>query len=302
MTERTEHTIRFADGGTLRLGPLTRVMGVINVTPDSFSDGGLHADSGAALEAAAAMVEAGADIIDVGGESSRPGADPVPAEDEAARILPVIGGIKKSLDVRVSVDTMKAEVARRALDAGADMINDITALRDPAMLPLAVEREAPVVLMHMRGTPGTMQRDTSYDDLIAAVTGFLADYTESAVAAGLSDDKIIIDPGIGFGKSAEGNLAILERLHELERVGKPILIGASRKSFIGAVLDLPVEDRLEGSLAVAAYASAAGAHIIRAHDVGATVRVTRMIDAIRGAGENDQQCSSDCPPHFTCKT
>jgi dihydropteroate synthase len=278
-----------------------RIMGVINVTPDSFSDGGRHAETAIALEAAAKMVEAGADIIDVGGESSRPGAAAVPAEEEAGRILPVIRGIKKDLEVRVSVDTVKGEVARRALDAGADMINDITALRDPAMLPVAVESGAPVVLMHMRGTPRTMQQDTHYDDVVAAVAGFLADYAESAVAAGLSDDKIIIDPGIGFGKSAEGNLAILERLHALDSVGKPILIGASRKSFIGAVLDLPVEERLEGSLAVAAYASAAGAHIIRAHDVGATVRVTRMIDAIRGAGENDQQCSSDCPPHFTCR-
>jgi dihydropteroate synthase len=302
MTERIEYTIPYADGGTLQLGRLTRVMGVINVTPDSFSDGGLNADVATAMETATKMVEQGADIIDVGGESSRPGAPAVPADEEAGRILPVIGGIKKSLDVRVSVDTMKAEVARRALDAGADMINDVTALRDPEMLPLAVESGAPVILMHMRGTPRTMQEETHYDDLLGVVTGFLADSVESAVAAGLSDDKIIIDPGIGFGKSVEGNLAILERLHALKSVGKPILIGASRKSFIGAVLDLPVEDRLEGSLAVAAYASAAGAHIIRAHDVGATVRVTRMIDAIRGAGENDQQCSSDCPPHFTCRT
>jgi dihydropteroate synthase len=302
MVERTEHTIRFADGGSLQLGRLTRVMGVINVTPDSFSDGGRHADAGSALEAAAKMVESGADIIDVGGESSRPGASAITAEEEARRVLPVIDGIKKRLDVRISVDTTKAAVARRALEAGADMINDITALRDPAMLPLAVESGAPVVLMHMRGTPRTMQLDTHYDDLLASVSGFLRDCSESAVAAGLSDDKIIIDPGIGFGKSAEGNLAILERLHVLNRVGKPILIGASRKSFIGAVLDLPVEDRLEGSLAVAAYASAAGAHIIRAHDVGATVRVTRMIDAIRGARENDQPCSSDCPPPFICRT
>jgi dihydropteroate synthase len=281
MEPRPDYTIQYADGGTLELGGKTAVMGVINVTPDSFSDGGRHADSEVAIEAAAAMAGSGADIIDVGGESTRPGAAEVSATEEAARILPVIEGIKSRVGVRISVDTMKAEVARRALDAGADMINDVSGLRDPGMLPLLVDGNVPVILMHMRGSPRTMQQATNYDDLLGELAAFLRQRAESAVAAGLSDDKIIIDPGVGFGKSVEGNLLILERLEVLQKVGKPILIGASRKSFIGAVLDRPVEERLEGSLAVAAWASASGAHIIRAHDVDATVRVVRMIDAIR---------------------
>lgn len=283
MEERPPLTLRFADGGVLELGPRTCVMGVINVTPDSFSDGGLHAEPRAALESAAAMAQAGAEILDIGGESTRPGAGPIGAAQEADRVLPVIEGIRRTLTVRISVDTTKAEVARQALEAGADLVNDVTALSDPAMLPLLVERRAPVVLMHMRGTPRTMQHDTRYDDLLHEVSEFLRLRTESAVAAGLPGDKIMVDPGIGFGKSVEGNLAILRRLPELARLGKPILIGASRKSFIGAVLDRPVQDRLEGGLAVAAFASAQGAHVIRAHDVGATVRAVRMIDAIRGA-------------------
>jgi dihydropteroate synthase len=281
MEPRPAYTIRYADGATLELSDRTRVMGVLNITPDSFSDGGRHAETEAALLAAAGMNEAGVDIIDVGGESTRPGAPDITASEEAARVLPVIRGIKSRLGVRISVDTMKADVARQALDAGADMINDVSGLSDPAMLPLIVERGVPVVLMHMRGSPRTMQQETRYDDLLGELTVFLRDRAESAVAAGLPGDKIIVDPGIGFGKSVEGNLMILERLKLLEQVGKPILIGASRKSFIGAVLDRLVDDRLEGSLAVAAYASAAGAHIIRAHDVEATVRVVRMIDAIR---------------------
>lgn len=283
MEERAPFTLRFADGGALDLGPRTCVMGVINVTPDSFSDGGRHVEPRAALDAAAEMAEAGAGILDVGGESTRPGAGAVGAAEEADRVLPVIEGIRRHLALPVSVDTMKAEVARQALEAGAGLVNDVTALSDPGMLPLLVERGAPVVLMHMRGTPRTMQHDTRYGDLIGELAEFLRLRAETAVAAGLSSDKILIDPGIGFGKSVEGNLTILKRLPELARLGKPILVGASRKSFIGAVLDRPVRDRLEGGLAVAAFASAQGAHVIRAHDVDATVRVVRMIDAIRGA-------------------
>jgi dihydropteroate synthase len=283
MRERASFALRFADGGTLELGRRTCVMGVLNVTPDSFSDGGLHLEPRAALDSGAAMAKAGAEILDVGGESTRPGAQAVSAEEEADRVLPVIEGLRRDSAVRVCVDTMKAEVARQALDAGASLVNDVTALGDPAMLPLLVERGAPVVLMHMRGTPRTMQRHTAYGDLIGELREFLRLRVESAVAAGLSGDKIMVDPGIGFGKSVEGNLTILKRLPELARLGKPILIGASRKSFIGAVLDRPVQDRLEGGLAVAAFASAQGAHVIRAHDVDATVRVVRMIDAIRGA-------------------
>lgn len=281
MEERDDFAVRFADGGRLELGPRTGVMGVINVTPDSFSDGGNRFDLHSALQAAAMMAEAGADIIDVGGESTRPGATPVPEIEECRRILPVIDGIKKNLDVRISVDTMKAAVARRALDAGADMVNDVSAFGDPEMLELVVRRGAPVTVMHMRGSPQTMQEETRYADLIGTIAGFLRNCADTAVAAGLSDDKILVDPGIGFGKSTEGNLRILHRLPTLKRVGRPILIGASRKAFIGRVLDRPVDQRLEGSLAVAAFASAQGAHVIRTHDVAATVRVTRMMDAIR---------------------
>lgn len=256
-------------------------MGVLNVTPDSFSDGGRFLDLSAALDLASRMVEAGVDIIDVGGESTRPGAEAVSVAEEARRVVPVIESIKRDLGVRVSVDTMKAEVARQAVQAGADMINDVSGFRDPGMLPLARRSGTPVVAMHMRGTPRTMQRRTEYDDLVDTIAGFLEDCVGSAIAAGVSDDKILVDPGIGFGKSAAGSMRILKHLPDFRRVGRPILIGASRKSFIGQALDLPVDQRLEGSLAVAAYASAQGAHVVRTHDVAATVRVVRMIDAIR---------------------
>ena len=257
-------------------------MGVLNVTPDSFSDGGRHAEPARALEAAAALVEAGADIVDVGGESSRPGAEPVPAALEADRVLPVIEALRTLHPaLRLSIDTTKAAVARQALDAGADMVNDITALDDPELLRLVRERDVPVVLMHMRGDPRTMQRDTAYADVVAEVVDSLARRVEHARLGGVRNGKILVDPGIGFGKSAAGNLTILKELPQLGRVGRPVLIGASRKTFIGRTLDLPVGERLEGSLAVAAYASARGAHVIRAHDVRETVRVVRMIDAIR---------------------
>ena len=289
MEYRPDFTLRFPDGGTLELGPRTVVMGIVNLTPDSFSGDGLQQGSGsgkaaldAALERAESMVRCGAEIVDIGGESTRPGADEVDPDEEQGRIVPVIEGLKGRIDVRISVDTRRAQVARAALDAGADMINDVSALRDPGMLPLLAERQTPVVLMHMRGEPSTMQQQTSYGNLPETLRGYLDDRVKSAIAGGLSGDKILVDPGIGFGKSAEGNLTILRRLPELREVGRPILIGASRKSFIGEILGLPVGQRLEGSLAVAAYASAQGAHVIRVHDVEATVRAVRMIDALRG--------------------
>jgi dihydropteroate synthase len=282
MAPRAEHALRFADGGTLELGRRTRVMGILNLTPDSFSDGGKQVRLPDALAAAHAMVEVGVDLIDVGGESTRPGARPVDAQEEGARILPTIEALKKRHAVRVSVDTRKAEVARRALDAGADMVNDVSGLRDPAMLPLLCERRAPVVIMHMRGDPATMQHDTRYADLLGTLSGFLQDRVASAVAAGLAEDLILIDPGIGFGKSAQGNLTILRELPRLAALGRPLVIGASRKSFIGQALGgLAVDERLEGSLAVAAVAVVLGAHIVRAHDVPQTLRAVRMVDAIR---------------------
>ncbi len=275
--------LRFADDDTLELGRRTVVMGVLNVTPDSFSEEGRVRNVQESLDVARRMAEDGAELIDVGGESTRPGAFPVDEERETRRVVPVIEAIKRELHVRVSVDTSKANVARRAFEAGADLLNDVSALGDPAMLPLLVERRAPVVLMHMRGTPLDMQANTRYGDLLGSVLGFLQTRTNAAIAGGVREDRIVVDPGIGFGKSCEGNLAILNRIGDLAAVDKPILIGASRKTFIGKVLDLPVDDRLHGSLAVAALASAQGAHIIRAHDVAATVRVVRMIDAIRNS-------------------
>jgi dihydropteroate synthase len=274
--------LRFGDDRLLELGRRTVVMGILNVTPDSFSDGGRHCELPAALEAAGRMVHEGAELIDVGGESTRPGARPTDPAEEARRAVPVVEAIKRELDVRVSIDTRRAEVAERAFDAGADMLNDVSALADPGMAELVRRRGVPVVLMHMRGEPSTMQDDTAYGDVVRDVVEFLTAAVERARHAGIADDKIVVDPGIGFGKSAEGNLSLLRRLPALAEIG-PVLIGASRKRFIGAVLELPVEERLEGSLAVAAFAAAQGAHIIRAHDVAATVRAVRMIDAIRNA-------------------
>lgn len=258
----------------------TRVMGILNVTPDSFSDGASYASPGEAIDAAARMEAGGADFVDVGGESTRPGAAPVNAEDELRRILPVIRGIKKQLSVRISVDTMKAEVAAAAIAEGADLVNDVSALGDPAMTGVLREAHVPVIVMHMRGTPRTMQTDTDYADIVAHVTEFLRATVARAIEGGIPGDKILVDPGLGFGKSSAGSLRILRELSTLHGVGRPLVIGASRKSFIGTALDLPVNDRLEGSLAVAAYAAWNGACVIRAHDVRETKRVTRMIDAI----------------------
>jgi dihydropteroate synthase len=278
-TER--FVLPFADGGGLELGSVTRVMGVLNATPDSFSDGGRFPHVDAAVDAAARMVDEGADLVDVGGESTRPGAAAVDVEAEIHRVVPLIAAIRRRVGVRLSVDTRRAAVARRALEAGADLVNDVSGFADPGMLPLLAATRAPAIVMHMRGSPATMQIDTRYTDLVAEVVAYLAERLERAAAGGVPGDRIVIDPGIGFGKSAEGNLRILRELAALRRLGRPILVGASRKSFIGAVLGLPVTDRLEGSLAVAAVAAWQGAQMIRVHDVRATRRVVRMVDAIR---------------------
>ena len=283
LVPRTTFSIRFADGRAWTLGERTHVMGVVNATPDSFSDGGRLDGVDQAVEAARGMAEAGADVVDIGGESTRPGADPVSSGEEMRRVLPVVEAIKSAIDVRVSVDTVKASVASGAIAVGADMINDVSALSDPEMSSVVARAGVPVVLMHMRGTPRTMQRDTGYAELMTEITEFLREATEKAVAAGVADDKILVDPGIGFGKSPVGNLQILRELSTLRRVGRPLLVGASRKSFIGSVLDLPVTDRLEGSLAAAAVAAWQGVHVVRVHDVAETVRVVRMVDAIRNS-------------------
>lgn len=265
----------------------TYIMGVLNVTPDSFSDGGRFLDAGAAVKRAGRFLEEGVDIIDVGGESTRPGSEPVPLEEEKKRVLPVIERLSKETEALISIDTSKAEVARAALKAGAAMINDISGLRfDPGMAQAAAEAGVPLCLMHTRGKPREMQADTVYSDLMGEIIFYLEEGLAIAKKAGILHGKIIVDPGIGFGKTAEQNLAILARLRELKVLGCPVLVGPSRKSFIGKALDLPVDERLEGTAAAVALSIANGANIIRVHDVKEMARVAKMSDAIMG-GKKD---------------
>ncbi|HID95176.1 MAG TPA: dihydropteroate synthase [Candidatus Latescibacteria bacterium] len=266
----------------LDLSARSYIMGVLNVTPDSFYNGGRFLKLQEAIERAEQMVEEGVDIIDIGGESSRPGAEPLPLDQEVERVIPVIESLSHRLPVPISVDTYKAGVARRALDAGAGMVNDISALRfDPDMAKVVAEYDVPVVLMHMLGTPKTMQQNPSYVDPVGEIYGFLSERIEAAEAAHIRRSNIIIDPGIGFGKRMEDNLEILRRLREFGSLGCPLLIGPSRKSFIGKVLDLPVEERLEGTAAAVAIGIANGANILRVHDVREMVRVARIADAVK---------------------
>ena len=268
-------------GTSLTLGVHTHVMGILNVTPDSFSDGGCYLDVEQAVTHAELMVAEGATLIDIGGESSRPGASPVSINEELARILPVIRAIADAVDVLLSVDTYKAEVARCALEAGAHLINDITALRGDATMGAVVsEMEAGLILMHMKGTPRTMQHAPEYHDVISEICDSLQKSIETAESEGITPDRIIIDPGIGFGKTTEHNLEILKRLSEFRRLHKPLLIGTSRKSFIGNILNLPVTERVEGTTATVCWAIAHGADIVRVHDVKANVRAAQITDAL----------------------
>ena len=263
----------------LDLSQRTHLMGILNITPDSFSDGGNYQEPERALDRAWEMAEDGADIIDIGGESSRPGAQPVSTDDELDRVIPVIRTIAKKITVPISVDTVKAEVAEAALDAGAEIINDISALNfDSKMVEVAGRYRAPVVIMHMPGNPRTMQNNPDYSDLIGQIRQYLSE--SMVVAEDHGVEQIIIDPGIGFGKTTEHNLQILRELDKFLDLGRPLLVGASRKSFIGNVLDLPVDDRMEGSLAVAIWAAIKGAHILRVHEVKETRRSLGMIEAI----------------------
>jgi len=264
------------------IGKRTLVMGILNVTPDSFSDGGRFIDPKAAVEHALRMVNDGADIVDVGGESTRPGSDAVPAEEEMRRIIPVIRELARNNDVAVSVDTYKAEVAKAALDAGAAIVNDISGGSfDPLMPSLIADCGCPAILMHIKGTPKNMQLDPRYDDLLGEVFSFLRERVQAMVDAGADEKMLMIDPGIGFGKTVQHNLELLRRLRELKSLGRPIVIGTSRKSMIGKVLgDLPVEERLEGTAATVALAIANGADIVRVHDVKQMSRVARMTDAV----------------------
>lgn len=260
-----------------------RVMGILNVTPDSFSDGGRFFDVTAAVARARQMVEEGAAIIDVGGESTRPGAAAVGVEAELARVIPVIEALAAELPVPISVDTSKPEVMRAAVVAGAGLINDVCALGLPGALEAAAALQVPVCLMHMQGEPRTMQQAPHYDDVVAEVAAFLAQRVEDCIDAGIPRARILLDPGFGFGKTLPHNLSLLKHLPQLRALGLPLLVGMSRKSMIGNVLDAPLEDRLYGSLAVATLAAWLGAAIVRVHDVKATADALRMVAAVQAA-------------------
>jgi dihydropteroate synthase len=268
--------------GKLEFTRRTLIMGIVNVTPDSFFDGGRRFDPAKAIADGAAMAASGADIIDIGGESTRPGAQPVSEEEELARVLPVVQGLRREVKVPISIDTYKSNVARAALDHGADIVNDISALRfDAKMLALIAAEKVPVVLMHMEGTPGTMQQEPRYNAVVREVRDFLAMQLYEAMDAGVAPEAIIIDPGIGFGKTIDHNLQLLRGLPVLAALGRPLLVGVSRKAFIGKILNLPADERLEGSLAAAVVAALAGANILRVHDVAETTKAVRVADAIR---------------------
>lgn len=276
--------------GTLLLGQRTLVMGILNVTPDSFSDGGAYMDSEAAVARALQLERDGADILDVGGESTRPGATPISAEEELRRILPVIEILRTKLRIPMSMDTQKAEVAEGALAAGAEILNDISALRvDPRLAKVAARARAPMILMHMRGTPRTMQHGPFARNVISDVMTGLREAVARARHAGLPKSQILLDPGIGFGKRHEQNFEILARLPEFARLGYPLVIGTSRKSFLGKAMagpgepDLPPGERLLGTAATVTASILGGAHIVRVHDVAEIARVVRVADAILDA-------------------
>lgn len=259
------------------------LMGVLNVTPDSFSDGGLWLDTGAAVARGAEMVAQGAGLIDVGGESTRPGAEPVPEDEEARRVLPVVEQLAGRLGIPISIDTRKATVARLAVSAGASIVNDTTGEGgDGSLDAVAAELGAALIVMHSRGSPRTMTTLTGYDDVVEEVAGFLSRRAEEAAAAGVRRDAIVVDPGFGFAKTPEQNLELLRGLDRIAGLGYPVLAGTSRKSFIGQVLDLPAGSRVEGTAATVAWAVAHGARIVRVHDVEAMARVVRMSEAILG--------------------
>lgn len=259
-------------------------MGVLNVTPDSFSDGGEYYALEAAVEHGLAMAREGASIVDVGGESTRPGADPVPADEEIARVVPVIEELRAAgLDAVISVDTSKPAVMEAAVAAGAGLINDVRALAEPGALETAARLEVPVCLMHMQGEPRTMQREPRYGDVVGEISAFLSGRIRACRDAGIPSERLLIDPGIGFGKTLAHNLTILKHLDAFAALGSPVVVGLSRKRMIGAILDADVDERLYGSIAGAVIAACGGARIIRAHDVRATIDALRVCDAVRAA-------------------
>jgi dihydropteroate synthase len=257
------------------------VMGVLNVTPDSFSDGGRHANVEAAVAHGRQLVAEGAAIVDVGGESTRPGSQPPPVEEEIRRVVPVIRALAAELDVVISVDTSRARVIEAAVEAGATLVNDVRGFRDPAALAAAARAGVAVCAMHMQGEPATMQQDPRYHDVVAEVRGYLAERVGACVHAGIAPDAIVVDPGFGFGKTLEHQLALLDALEEFTTLGAPLLVGMSRKSIVGALTGRPVGERLAGSVALAALAANRGAAIVRAHDVGPTLDAVRIGAALR---------------------
>lgn len=294
MEPRARYSLRLAGGRTLELGARTLVMGILNVTPDSFADGGTHLDPDRAVEAALALEADGADIIDVGGESTRPGAAELSAEDEAARILPVLRRLVPRLRVPVSVDTYKGEVARRALDAGAALVNDVSALSyDPGLAAVVASAGVPLVLMHMRGRSSDMYRQAAYDDVVGDVVGELSAAMDRAVEAGIAREQLIVDPGLGFAKRPAQTFAVLARLQELAALGRPILVGPSRKSFLQDALgECPPDEREWGTAAAVAGAVLLGAHIVRVHGARAMSQVVRVSDRLRADLEGRRGASA----------
>ena len=282
---RKEFVLR-CRSGNLRLGERTFVMAVLNITPDSFSDGGLFFEPYQAIEHGLRMADEGADIIDVGGESSRPGSDPVPLDEELKRVIPVIETLASRLEIPISIDTYKSQVAEKALEAGAQIINDISGLCfDQNMPSVAARYDTPLIIMHIKGSPKTMQQDPTYEDLMGEIIAYLREGIAKAEEAGVDPHQVIVDPGIGFGKRVHDNLVIINRLNELNILGRPLLIGTSRKSFIGAVLGAEVHQREIGTLASMAVSALKGAHIVRVHDVAPMKQAVDMVDAIINAGE-----------------
>ncbi len=279
--EKTSPILAYQLGETrFEFATRTYLMGILNVTPDSFSDGGRFFDQTDAVLHAFQMIKDGVDIIDIGGESTRPGADQIPAAEETRRVVPVITKVRQKTKLPLSIDTYKSEVAREALKAGANIVNDITGLHgDPKMTDIIAEAGASVVIMHIKGTPKNMQADPHYDDLIVEIYDYLAKAVEKARSAGIN--QVMIDPGIGFGKTADHNLELINRLEEFRSIGVPILIGVSRKSFIGRILETPVEARLEGTAAAVTASILHGADVVRVHDVREMRRVALVADAIR---------------------
>ncbi|MFW6140228.1 MAG: dihydropteroate synthase [Acidobacteriota bacterium] len=277
---RKEYSIQIRDKSCM-LGRRTWLMGILNVTPDSFSDGGLYLDEQSAVKKGLQLIEEGADILDIGGESSRPGSDPITAEEEKKRMLPVLSEIRKHTDAFISVDTTKSEVLKSALDEGADILNDISGMRfDPRILELVSNKNIPAVIMHMKGTPKNMQRKPEYENVIDEIKAFLKKRVEAALKSGIKKNKIIIDPGIGFGKRLKDNLKIIGNLSSFNDLDLPILIGVSRKSFIGNLLNVTPDQRIEGTIASSLVSVLQGADILRSHDLASLKKALIVTEAI----------------------